>query len=61
MPNNCTECEYSETCKSFYGAIGCAHAKEIVNAILKENNRCDIATERVRDGGLRNKKRIRRA
>lgn len=35
MPNNCTECEYSKTCKSYYGAKGCEYEKEIVEAILR--------------------------
>lgn len=36
FPNNCTECEYSKTCKSYYGAKGCKHEKEIVNTILRD-------------------------
>lgn len=29
MPNNCTECEHTKTCKSHYGGLGCKHKGEI--------------------------------
>lgn len=35
-PKNCTECEHANTCQSFYGATGCKHEREIVDAILRE-------------------------
>ena len=35
FPKNCTECEYKATCQRFYGARGCAHEKEIIEAILE--------------------------
>lgn len=30
MPKNCTECEYTKTCKSHFGGLGCKHKEEIV-------------------------------
>lgn len=39
FPKNCTECEHTNTCQRYYGAMGCKYEKEIVKAILEQHER----------------------
>lgn len=37
MPRNCNECEYRETCQSYFGGLGCKHKDEIAQQTNDEN------------------------
>ena len=36
LPRNCTECEYTKSCMSYYGGLACEYEKQISqNAIAR--------------------------
>lgn len=37
IPNNCNECEYTKSCMSYYGGLGCNFNKEIADRYVQVN------------------------
>ena len=35
IPKNCTECEYTNACESYYGGSMCQHRKEINKSAIE--------------------------
>ena len=38
IPKNCTQCERSKICKSYFGGLGCGYKEEITKK-AKDNNK----------------------